>query len=127
MPEACAAAGGTSSVSGARLGRQRGQGDQPERRAGLRPADRLGEQPQGFAIPQDLISEGMRRRFGISGVKLRDDHRALAPVFFLVLAPVLDPLLNPLLCCALLPGHLSNPPTFIPPEQSRSMKPGVIR
>src|SRR5262249_34989552 len=41
MPAAYAAGDGASSASGVRLGRQRGQGDQRERRAGVCPADRL--------------------------------------------------------------------------------------
>jgi hypothetical protein len=43
----------------------------------------------------------VHRRFGISGVELGDDHHTLPPLFFLVLPPMLGPLLR-----LLLPSHL---------------------
>ena len=49
------------------------------RRAGLRPANRPCQQPQGLAVLQDLVGEGVQGRFGISGVEFCDDHHTLAP------------------------------------------------
>jgi len=51
----------------------------PERRAGARPTDRRCQQPQGPAVPQNLIGQGMQSRLGISGVELGDDHHPLPP------------------------------------------------
>jgi len=63
---ACAA-GRTTSPSLVRRGRQRGPDcDQRERHAGGGPAGRLCQQSQGAAIPQDLVGQGVQRRFRIS-------------------------------------------------------------
>jgi hypothetical protein len=43
----------------------------------------------------------VQSRFGVSGVELSDDHHTLPPLVFLVLTPMLSPLL-----CLLFPGHL---------------------
>src|SRR6516164_3481629 len=82
------------------LGCQRPGRDQRERRAGLGPADRRGEQPYGAAIFQDRISEGLHRRFGATSVELCNDHHTLPPLLFVALPPVFGTLL-----LASLPGH----------------------
>ena len=37
------------------------------------------QQPQGLAVLQDLVGEGVQGRFGISGVEFCDDHHTLVP------------------------------------------------
>jgi hypothetical protein len=68
-----------------------------------------GQQPQGLAVPQNLIGKGLHRRGRISGVELCDDHHTLPPIFFLALPPVLGPLLRALLRRSLLLGHVTLP------------------
>ena len=75
------------------LGRQRGPGGNiPNGAPAARPTNRLCQQPQGPAVLQNLVSQGVHRRFGISGVEFCDDHHTLPPVFFVALPPVLGPL-----------------------------------
>ena len=52
-------------------------------------------------VTQDLGSHRMHRRLRISVVEFCDDHHTLPPLFFVVSASMLGPLL-----CALLPSHL---------------------
>ena len=67
-------------------------GDQRERRADVRPANRLRQQPHGATVLQNLIGKGVHRRFGNPGVERGDDRHTLPPFFFIALPPVFGPM-----------------------------------
>jgi len=48
-----------------------------------------GQQPQGLAVPQNLVGQGMQGRFGIPGLELCDDRHTLPPVFLIAWPPML--------------------------------------
>ena len=75
-----------------RFGCERGPGAiRRERRADVRPANRLRQQPHGATVLQNLIGKGVHRRFGNPGVELGDDRHTLPPFFFIALPPGVRP------------------------------------